>query len=314
VEDYLSLIDRLSWVRKPINNSQIDITSFTASPATITAGQSSTLTWVANAPCGITQGSVATIDNWKNAGTLVVTPGTTWTYELKCTIGQGGGDYKTRNVTVTVGTGSGPNISSFTANPTSITPGQSSTLTWVAEATSCELYDSVSGLSSQPATGSKNVSPRINTPYTLTCIKNGQTTSKSVTVNSSALGDVWADTVTSPNITVDVKANGSNGTNNTVLVPQRTNITLSWESTNASSCSQQLTAAGGAYPSALSSLKGSLFIQNAIVENRLSDGSEIGSWYAPSPQTPLVYTMTCTGVYQGKTISASDSITVRLQQ
>ena len=98
------------------------IASFTASPATITAGNSASLTGVfANGTGVITPGNLAV-----TSGTPVsVTPAVTTTYTL--TVTNLGGTAVTATATVTVVPA--PTISSFIANPTAVNVGKSATLT-----------------------------------------------------------------------------------------------------------------------------------------------------------------------------------------
>jgi hypothetical protein len=80
----------------------------------------------------------------------------------------------------------------LTANPTSITSGQSSTLTWSStNATSC------SGVNFSPSgtSGSSSVSPTITTTYSLTCTGAGGSSSGSATVTVGTSGDTQAPTV-----------------------------------------------------------------------------------------------------------------------
>jgi len=73
-----------------------------------------------------------------------------------------------------------PSISSFTAEPTSIEPGQSSTLRWaVSDATDINIDQGVGAVQSE---GSRAVSPASTTTYTLSARGPGGTDSRSVTV------------------------------------------------------------------------------------------------------------------------------------
>ena len=73
----------------------------------------------------------------------------------------------------------------LTANPTSITSGQSSTLTWSAtDATSCIASGAWSGAKS--ATGMQSVTPSATATYTLTCSGTGGSVSQSATVTVSS--------------------------------------------------------------------------------------------------------------------------------
>src|ERR1035438_4919054 len=85
------------------------ITSFTANPAKVTAGQPSTLSWVVTGYPSVTvsPGVGAVNGTW-----VRVTPSTTQTYTLKATNSSG-----STTATVTVAAGGGPPLTSFTAIP-----------------------------------------------------------------------------------------------------------------------------------------------------------------------------------------------------
>jgi len=77
-----------------------------------------------------------------------------------------------------------PAIRSFTVEPSSITAGQSATLSWAVE-----NADSVSisgGVGSVQTTGSTSVRPASTTTYSLTATGPGGTTNRSVTLSVSA--------------------------------------------------------------------------------------------------------------------------------
>lgn len=76
-----------------------------------------------------------------------------------------------------------PIISSFTATPSSITPGQSSRLSWATvNATSVSIDN---GVGTQPAGGAVDVRPTSTTTYTLTATGSGGTATASTTVTVS---------------------------------------------------------------------------------------------------------------------------------
>ncbi len=104
-----------------------------------------------------------------------------------------------------------------------INPGTSVSLTWTStNATSCTVTPgSFTGTS-----GTQSVTPATSTVYQLSCTGSGGTTSDSVTVS------VNTPTVQLP--TADIKANGSDGP---ISVPATSGVTLTWTSTNATSCS-----------------------------------------------------------------------------
>ncbi len=102
------------------------IGSFTAAPASITSGLSSTLAWT------LSGGTPTTLSIDNAVGTVLgstskaVSPSATTTYTLTASNSAGSA---TKSITVTV-TPPVPVIGSFTAAPASITSGLSSTLAW----------------------------------------------------------------------------------------------------------------------------------------------------------------------------------------
>ncbi len=150
--------------------------SFTAVPATINAGQSSTLTWAT------TNATAVTINNGVGSvavdGSRSVAPTQTTTYTLTAT---GTGGSVTCPVTVTVSTPTpAPKCDSFTATPTSINQGQSSTLTWAT--TNATTVTINNGIGSVAVDGTRTVSPTVTTTYTLTATGTGGTVTCPVTV------------------------------------------------------------------------------------------------------------------------------------
>ena len=150
--------------------------TFSAAPTSITAGQSSMLTWTSSNATSIS------IDNGVGSqalnGSVSVSPASTTTYTLTAT-GPGGTTTKTATVTVTQ---PAPTIS-FSATPNNIAPGQSSTLVWnTTNATSVTIDN---GVGSKPLSGSATVSPSATTTYTLTATGPGGTLTSQATVTVS---------------------------------------------------------------------------------------------------------------------------------
>ncbi len=150
------------------------IDSFTASPATIGKGGSSTLAWSLHGASQIALdhgfGVVA-------GASVTVMPTETTTYTLTA-VGAGG---TTRaQVTVTVTAQALPRIISFTATPPSVGRGHSTTLTWgTTDAASFALTPDVGAFSGSQAT----VTPAQTTTYTLTATGPGGTAMAQLTVN-----------------------------------------------------------------------------------------------------------------------------------
>jgi hypothetical protein len=148
------------------------LSSCTASPANISAGQSSTLSWTSTNADSVSissgVGSVA------KSGSVTVNPSQTTIYTVTAI---GGGASTTCAITVTVG--ALPVIANFTANPANITSGQSSTLQWsVQNSTSV----SISSIGTVTASGTRSVSPTVTTVYTLTATNAAGSTTSTATV------------------------------------------------------------------------------------------------------------------------------------
>jgi hypothetical protein len=172
------------------------IASFIANPSTITYGQTITFSWGA-----ITNADDAVIDAIGhialNGGSWPLEPPpVAATYPTKTTTftltAVGCGGTTTKRVTVVVNQAQPPPpqppvcpgppvIASFVANPSTITAGQSSTLSWgaVTNATSAVIDPDIGGV---PTPGSSTVSPGTTRTYTLTATGCGGTVRKQVTI------------------------------------------------------------------------------------------------------------------------------------
>jgi small neutral amino acid transporter SnatA (MarC family) len=155
------------------------ISSFTATPSGITAGQTSVLQW------NVTGANSATIDqdigDVPLEGPLEVSPSENTTYTLTAT---GTSDSATASVTVSVVAVQTPIISSFTATPSEITAGQTSVLQWnMTGANSATIDPDIGDI---PLAGPLEVAPSETTTYTLTA--QGETdTAATVTVTVSVV-------------------------------------------------------------------------------------------------------------------------------
>ncbi len=191
---------------------------FTASPATISAGQTATLTWGAGNATTVTI-SPGGSGNLPTSGSLTVSPTTTTTYTATAT---GPNGTATATATVTVAIPAVPPTITLTASPTSVTAGQFSTLTWTSTAAATvTISPAPSQDESQPLplSGSAPVVPTATTTYTATATGPGGTATANVTV-----------TVTQPAATLTFAASPTS-----IIAGQSS--TLSWTSTNATSVS-----------------------------------------------------------------------------
>jgi len=140
------------------------INSFNVSPNVITQGQSSTLSWNVTGANTINISGIGTV----TGNSISVSPSSTTTYTLTATNSAGSPTAQT-TLTVNPVVVNPPVINSFAANPTSITSGQSSILSWnVTGATSI----SISGIGTVTGT-SITVTPGTTTTYVLTASNSG---------------------------------------------------------------------------------------------------------------------------------------------
>ncbi len=157
------------------------IVSFTASPSTVQSGSPSTLSWTTT---GASVTSVS-IDNGVGSkpasGSTPVSPATTTTYTLSA-FTTANASPPTKQVTVTIG--AAPPTISFSATPSTIGSGQSSSLVWNTTNATTVTIDH--GVGSQPLSGSTSVSPTLTTTYTLTAIGPGGTLTSTATVTVAA--------------------------------------------------------------------------------------------------------------------------------
>ncbi len=168
------------------------IKSFTANPATVTAGVSSSLTAVFSGGTGVVTPGNITV----TSGTaVIVNPATTTTYTLTVTPTAGTAITQTATVTVVAA----PDITSFTADPTSISPGDSSDLTGAFTGGTGVITAGGTTISSSVTSETPvSVSPTTTTTYTLTVTNAANTsvtatatvtvTTASVSVNPAAPG------------------------------------------------------------------------------------------------------------------------------
>ncbi len=197
--------------------------SFTANSSTINRGQSSVLTW------NTTNVNSVSINNAIGSvgvdGNVTVSPLQTITYTLT---GIGANNKQVScPVTVTVNQ---PDASitcaanvNFSASPTSIREGNSSSLTWdTTGVTSVRINN---GVNSTNLDGSETVSPRSDTTYTLTATKGNETINCPVTIN------------------VDEDNNGGGGGGSSAIkctlkisdnkISRGDRVTLKWDTTRA---------------------------------------------------------------------------------
>ncbi len=177
--------------------------SLTASPSTITLGQSSTLVLASTNALSCSVSNIGTADYKNGDGNFVVTPKVTTTYVATCTGSSGTTASSQTTVTVNTPIVNGPSVT-FSANATTATVGQVIKLNWSApDATSCTAsnatgYAPWSGpiqlpdASGNPApwtTGSFSFAiQKLPETLTITCTNANGSTQNSVTINPAVLG------------------------------------------------------------------------------------------------------------------------------
>src|SRR5580658_6954565 len=183
---------------KPPQSSVPSITSFSTNPATINSGTSAALSWATSGATSITIAPGAFTSTLAK-GSTSVSPTATTIYTLKATNSVGSA---TSTVTVTVNpAASKPTINSFSATPSSVSAGLSSSLSWsTSGATTIAITPGT--FTSTSATGSTSVSPTATTTYTLTATNAaGSTTSTAkitVTLGGSGGGALAISTTSCP--------------------------------------------------------------------------------------------------------------------
>ena len=174
--------------------SQPTISSFTASPSSISVGAISTLSWSTSGASTITI-TPGTYSTTNASGTTGVSPAVTTTYVLTATNAAGSA---TASVTVSVPTAAVPTINSFSASPTSIVNGAVSTLSWSTSGAST-IAITPGSFTSASASGSTSVTPSSTTTYTLTATNAaGSNTSVATVTVSPASGALKINTTSCP--------------------------------------------------------------------------------------------------------------------
>jgi len=154
--------------------------SVSADPSSISAGETSTLSWNStNADTiSIDQG----IGSVSASGSTMVSPITTTTYTITATGPEG---TATDSVTVTVGSDPAPTVN-ISAAPDTIQPGESSTLSWSStDADTCEIAPDIGAVATN---GSVTIAPAQTTTYTITATGPGGNATDQAVVTVSSNG------------------------------------------------------------------------------------------------------------------------------
>lgn len=232
--------------------------AFSANPTTITHGSTTLLTWSSIGTTGC-NASLGWSGTKAVSGSQTFSPATTTDYGITCT---GAGGTISGTTTVTVVPAAQPMLT-FSAFPPTILMGATSTLTWNSSNTSSCIASGGWG-GAKVLSGNSTVTPATTTTYVLTCHGLGGHVQATTTIAVTPLP--------MPSVTLI----GTPGT-----IANGATSTLSWSSTNASSCA----ATGG-----WSGAKG-------------LSGTQI-----VSPATTTVYVLNCIG--SGGTGAATTTVVV----
>lgn len=172
---------------------EVRVASCFASPASIFRGESSTISYLTENARSVTiEPGIGAV---QPSGSVVVSPTITTAYRV-IAVGTDGVSQAVCNANVTVSERSGlPRIVRFTADPTLIGEGESSTLNWTTEGAT---QVSITALGDVDAAGSRQVSPRSTTTYTLTASNPTGTVTAVATVNVIGAARITSFTANPP--------------------------------------------------------------------------------------------------------------------
>jgi hypothetical protein len=187
------------------------IIRFEGSPLSIQPGQQSTLSWTTQGAATVSISGVGAVTL---NGSTTVTPAQTTTYTL--TASSSDGKSVSAPITITVSTGTIPQVVVFVATPQNISAGESTKLCWqVTGATSIAIQPGIG--TNLNANDCATVSPSATTTYTLTA--------------SNATGQIQANTTVNVGTVIITSFSANPVTSTAAGNP----VVLSWTTQNATS-------------------------------------------------------------------------------
>jgi uncharacterized protein (TIGR03437 family) len=205
------------------------INSFKFNPSTISEGQPTTLSWSVSNATSVsinygfgTQPANGQIVLGGSSGIPVYVGSTVYTLTAQNCV-NGSCPQTIATATLTVGSSAGPVINSFTVSPSSISAGQSATLSWsVSNASSVSIDNNIGSVANS---GVESVAPNSTTTYTITAVNSaGLSVSQSVTLTVTSSQNV---TLVFTNYLINGAAISVNGTPvGTVGAGQTQHVTL----------------------------------------------------------------------------------------
>ncbi len=197
-------------------NTDVVITEFSASPAEISQGSSTLLSWSVDfaTSCELSDNQGGAPQAVADTGSVARSPLITTDYTLTC---QGNNGPVSRGVTVVVN--NHVNIIELIATPATIPSGASSVISWsTLNASACQMSVNDGTPVSVPVSGSQTVSPTITTHYQLICAGAGGPVSQVLVLT----------------VTQDVNIASFTAQPDSLTFAQSS--VLNWQVTNASSC------------------------------------------------------------------------------
>ena len=262
-------------------------------------------------------------------------------YAFRLTVKDNFGGQSSARVRITTASTSSPIVSSFTASPTSISSGQSSTLAWSVSGAKTITISPQPG--TVPATGTASVSPTATTTYTLTATNDNGSVNATATVvvnspvtallscfaspanimvGESATLNYQSQNATAVSITPGVGAVGLSGS--VAVTPTATTnytVTATGPNNQTASCSITVQVTAGALPrivqfsaSPMSILSGGSstllwVVDNATTQTITTLGTVVAAGSQKvSPTTTTTYTLTATN--NAGSVTATATITV----
>ena len=221
------------------------LVALSLTPSSLQPGNSATLSWsTTNASTCVGSGGTGS-DAWatnqptasSGFNTGAINTAGSYEYNLTCT-GSGGSSEASKLINVSASaTPAAPTISGFTATPSQILPGQSTTFTWSSNATSCAASGgsgSDGWVGSEPASSTGTVVGPISAigryAYTLTCSGPGGNSASTIQVAVSASTTPLPVSVSIGVLPLQIVAGNA--------------ASLTWSTSNASACTASGSWAG----------------------------------------------------------------------
>ena len=157
--------------------------NLTAEPLTISAGESTRITWSSTNATQCTSDEFIT--NNQTSGNVSLQPDSSTTFSINCS---SNGINQSSSINVTVNPVNAVTVT-LTANPTNIQTGESSNLSW--QSSSAESCNSNDFSTNDATSGNIDVQPNVTTSYAVSCTGSGMTVEASTSVTVTTQGSTF---------------------------------------------------------------------------------------------------------------------------